>query len=98
MIATITNKIEEANNILGFRLRLEEPFNYRPGQYVMVSLPGRPEKRNAYSIVDFDNSELYVVVKKRGDFTSKFFSLPLGTEISCGPSRGSSTRSKNCST
>ena len=81
MISTLSGKTQEADNIQGFKLKIPGRFSYKPGQYVMISLAEQPETRKAFSIVDFDNNEIHIVVKKRGDFTSRLFSLPLGTEI-----------------
>jgi len=70
-------RIEEvsdvAYNVKAFRL--DRKFEFIPGQFVMVWIPGTGEK--PFSLADKDT----LVVKKVGPFTSKLFELEAGDRL-----------------
>ncbi|MCM2325767.1 MAG: FAD-dependent oxidoreductase, partial [Candidatus Woesearchaeota archaeon] len=79
---TLTEKIHETKDTMGFSLKLESPFTFVPGQYVMLSFPDSELKR-AFSIVEHDKekNELFLLIKLNGEFTKRIFAADIGTEL-----------------
>ncbi len=71
--ARIKEAFEVAYNVKAFKLNRK--FEFTPGQFVMVWIPGAGEK--PFSLADED----MLVVKKVGPFTSKLFELGAGDRL-----------------
>ncbi|WP_010479949.1 dihydroorotate dehydrogenase electron transfer subunit [Thermococcus zilligii] len=72
-VTEIVETWEVAENVRAFRFR--EAFEFTPGQFVMVWLPGVGEK--PFSLADRD----LIVVKKVGSFTSELFRREEGERL-----------------
>jgi ferredoxin-NADP reductase len=83
MITALNKITPEAEEILGFTLKLSEPFSFVPGKYVMLSFADMPDEKRAFSVVEYDKekNEIYLVIKKNGAFTQKLFNTKIGEQI-----------------
>jgi glycine betaine catabolism B len=83
MRAALDKITPEAEEILGFTLKLGEPFSFVPGKYVMLSFLDMPDIKRSFSVVDYDREkkEIYVVIKKNGEFTKRLFNAKTGDKI-----------------
>ncbi len=82
MKCTLVKSLIITEEVRSFYLRLDEPFTFVPGQYVMISFTDNDVKR-AFSIVDYDikSRELCLLIKINGELTKKLFSSSIGTEM-----------------
>jgi ferredoxin-NADP reductase len=83
MIAALNKITPEAEEILGFTLKLSEPFSFVPGKYVMLSFQDMPDERRAFSVVEYDKerNEIYLVIKRTGAFTQRLFNTKIGEQL-----------------
>jgi ferredoxin-NADP reductase len=74
---------DEAKDIMGFRIKLDNSFSYTPGQYVMLSFPNLPDIKKAFSIASYNKmeKEIFLVIKKHGEFTTRLFGCKEGEEL-----------------
>ena len=70
---------DEAEQIKGFRIQVSL-FSFKPGKYLMLAFPDRPEVKKAFSIISYDetSSEASIAVKREGEFTSRLFFSNVG--------------------
>jgi NAD(P)H-flavin reductase len=64
-----------------FKVLLPQPLNHRPGQFVMVSVPGIGECAISISCGPESGTELEMVIRKAGNVTGVLHSLSSGTQI-----------------
>lgn len=83
MKASINNIINQTPEIKSFRISIEAPLKYKPGQYVLIAFPEMPDEKKAFSIVSYDSDkkELQLIIKKHGPFTDKLFASGIGQEL-----------------
>jgi len=88
MQGTITRIEKETADINGFHIKITElddevPFSYIPGQYIMLAFPDDEDSKRAFSIVDFtpETMEIFVLLKKNGEFTQKMFASKVGQQL-----------------
>lgn len=77
-IATLEHINKEAHNVLGFTFRYHQ-LNSRPGQFVMLWIPGVDQK--PFSIAADTGKSFTVAVYKIKDFTAALFRLKIGGQI-----------------
>ncbi len=79
----ITGIHEETSDVRGFSVKLQEPFQFMPGQYVMLAFPDSQDTKRAFSVVtyDKDKNEIFLLIKKVGSFTARLFQIGKGAEI-----------------
>lgn len=61
-----------------FRVELERPLNHRPGQFVMVSIPGAGESAISITCGPRDDNILEMVIRKAGNVTGILHTLEVG--------------------
>jgi len=76
-IVKIKKIIDEADNLKTFFFNVE--MHFRPGQFVMVWIPGLDEKPFTFS--HYSNNEAAITVDKKGKFTQKLFEMKVGGKI-----------------
>jgi ferredoxin-NADP reductase len=83
MLGTIVRTYYEAFEIMGFVIGLDEPFSYKPSQYVLLNFSDDPAIKRFFSIVSYDPElkELNLLIKQVGEFTTRLFDSPVGTEL-----------------
>lgn len=64
-----------------FRVELDRPLNHRPGQFVMVSLPGAGEAAISITCGPRDDNVLEMVIRKAGNVTGMLHRLAPGDWI-----------------
>ncbi|MBS3132115.1 hypothetical protein J4212_06790 [Candidatus Woesearchaeota archaeon] len=81
----ITGIKDEAPNVKSFRARIPagDKIDFKAGQFFMVSLPGDPKLRRAYSISSAPSEGKYIEITldKVGKFSSRLFEAKEGDEI-----------------
>ncbi len=79
-IGTVTQIQLVANDMFLIKFRAENDFVSKPGQFVSI-LCGNHTMRRPFSIMDFENGEISVLFKKKGDGTAFISSLKVGDKI-----------------
>lgn len=69
-----------ANEMFLIRIKVAEDFTSRAGQFVSI-LCDNHTMRRPFSIMNFDNSEISVLFKKKGDGTAYIASLNVGDTV-----------------
>jgi len=74
----------------------DKPFNYIPGQYVMLAFDDDLDSKRAFSIVEYYplTMEILVLIKKQGTFTQRMFDSKSGQELIISGPYGSFTLPK----
>jgi len=62
------------------KFTLEAKMNFKPGQFVMLEIPGFPQRR-AFSICSAPGEQIEVAAKVAGVFTQKLSALKAGEEL-----------------
>lgn len=96
MLGEITHKQLVATETLQVSFKVKEPFNFKPGQYVFVTLPklNYPDERSArrqFSIVNSPSQKGIITITTRlsdSGFKKTLNELALGTEVELGPIAG----------
>ncbi|MCF7866518.1 FAD-dependent oxidoreductase [Candidatus Woesearchaeota archaeon] len=65
-----------------FVFSVDQEFNFIPGQYIFLEIPGFEIKR-PFSILDFNKQEktLSLGIKRNGEFTGKLWDLEIGSKL-----------------
>ncbi|RMF05306.1 FAD-dependent oxidoreductase [Candidatus Woesearchaeota archaeon] len=85
MTGTVLSVGKEAEGSKKVVVNLEEPLNFLPGQYCMLSFPGREEDKRAFSIVAQNGNNIMFCIKKSRSFTERLFSSTGKNVIVEGP-------------
>jgi ferredoxin-NADP reductase len=82
LVATLLESKPLTEQVSWFRLRLSEPLDFAPGQYVDLRFPGE-ERYHAFSFAGSParKDEVELVIKLEKEFTTRLFSSPLGTRL-----------------
>ncbi len=103
MIGKITDKKEVAKGTLSVTFEVNEPFTFKPGQYVFVTLPklNYPDDRGPrrqFSINNSPNQKGIITITTRlsdSGFKKTLNELLIGTEVQLGPIAGIFTLPEN---
>ncbi|MBL7812564.1 MAG: oxidoreductase [Bacteroidetes bacterium] len=95
MLAEIAGLRDESDLVRTFILRSEssEPWQFEPGQFVMIAVPGLPEHENlrSYSIASApgsDTVELCIVLNPDGKATPVLWSMRVGDKLEISEPQG----------
>lgn len=96
MIGKIVDKKEIATGTIQVSFKVSEPTNFKPGQYVFVTLlnPAFTDKkgnRRQFSLNNLPNPENILIITTRiseSAFKKSLLKLPVGSEIEVGPIAG----------
>jgi len=87
---TVSQIVDEGSEARTFRLAIPEgdAFSFRPGQFVVAALPGRPDERRPYSISSspLETEFIEITVGRSGGVGTRLFALEGGeTLLISGP-------------
>ncbi len=86
---------DETYDVKTFRLKLNSPLDFIPGQYAVVSISGNKEFENQSRPFTFASSPtepgfIELTVKKTGPFTAALHALPIGSRLKLAGPMGES--------
>ncbi|MBI5631661.1 MAG: hypothetical protein HY921_12355 [Elusimicrobia bacterium] len=81
--ARIISTKQETPGVKTFRLEVPRDFQFIPGMWVMLRLPGRPKPSRAYSLASspFERGAVEISFNQVGEFTRKLSGLKAGDRV-----------------
>jgi len=80
MLGKIASISDEAEGIKVFVVEIGK-FSCPAGKYIMISFPDAPDSKHSFSVTSCGQSSFSIAVKKKGDFTTRLFSVSPGQEL-----------------
>lgn len=92
MKAQVIKKEQVAEDIYNFTFKLDEPIEFKPGQYVTVTFTDKM-KRRPFSVLDYnkETNEMILCVQKNGEVTQRMFTDKLPYNMDVSKARGKFT-------